>query len=64
MPTMNDDLFTAGYLTGTEHRMITAADTAAEGDWQPEDGYLRCPHQTGDSAHECDFTAGWAEAWT
>lgn len=61
---MSDSDFTAGYQSGQEHRTCTDADREACGNWEPEDGYLRCPHQTGDSAHECDFTAGWREAWT
>lgn len=61
---MSSDHFTDGYLTGTEYRMITAADTAAEGDWGPEDGYLKCPAAHPEPNPACEWCSGWAEAWT
>lgn len=63
MPAMSNDDFAAGYLAGAEHRSVTDADRAAEGEWQPDDGYLLCPHRTGDPAHDCDFARGFAAAW-
>lgn len=61
---MSDEDFTAGMMAGQEHRNVTTADIAAYGDYGPGDGHLKCPHQTGDSAHSCEFTEGWREAWT
>ncbi|MCB9441152.1 MAG: hypothetical protein H6523_13000 [Mycolicibacterium sp.] len=54
-----DEPFTAGYLAGCDHR----ADTAAEGDWSPDDGHLVCPQQHPEPDPSCDWCGGWAAAW-
>lgn len=53
--------FTVGYLAGAEHR--TDADREAEGDWSPEDAYLRCPAAHAEPTIDCDWCAGWRSGW-
>lgn len=60
---MSNDPFAAGYLAGGEHRTVTAVDRTTEGDWSPDDAYLRCPVRHVEPTPDCDWCSGWASAW-